>query len=173
MGMKLKASCISLVVLLFISYAVSKSETNAERMRKGLAPLKPRNLDRASAALFPRQPCPSSPPDPTCPNDPSILCCPDGPWPCCPTGPVLCCYQLVPASDAWVAWVLNNQSVSVPADTIAALDCDVLPEGEYCWLAPTCCKDNRFRTPFGVSLDCIITWEPLPPPEEDGARRLK
>ncbi|TRM67063.1 fungal hydrophobin-domain-containing protein [Schizophyllum amplum] len=130
--MKLQSFIVFLFALFFVAQAVPMGETNAQRMSRGLAPLKPRNLGKGSAVEFARRAGPSSTPG------------------SCSTGPVQCCNKVVKASNPAAGLLLGLLGIVLgDLNTLVGLTCSPISVigagGNSCSAQTVCCENNSFN----------------------------
>ncbi|KAL1745981.1 fungal hydrophobin-domain-containing protein [Schizophyllum fasciatum] len=138
--MKLVTCFVFLFALLFAVAAVPMGETNAQRMRRGLTPMKPRNLGRTSTAEFARRATPSG-----------------SPGQGCSSGPVQCCNSVQKSNSGLVSVLLGLLGVVLDGVTDIGLNCtpiDILGGGgNHCSSQTVCCKDNTYSG-HGINIGC-------------------
>ncbi|KAH8822408.1 fungal hydrophobin [Flagelloscypha sp. PMI_526] len=111
--------------------AKPRTETNAQRMARGLPPNAPRNLYKASPVAMARRSQTSETPSQ------------------CNAGPVQCCSSVTHANDDTASFLLDYFKQDVSDDTAVGMTCSPLSVigigGNSCSSQPVCCENNNFN----------------------------
>ncbi|KAI0788019.1 fungal hydrophobin [Fomes fomentarius] len=138
----------ALAAVVAAAASVQATETNGQRLARGLNPLPPRNLhhhgSRTSNAK-PATPSGSS-------GDYS-----------CNTGPVQCCESVTKAHDNVITAILGLLNIPIVPDLLVGLKCSPLSvvglgSGNACRQRPVCCENNSHGGL--ISIGCIPSKRP-------------
>ncbi|KAI0350025.1 fungal hydrophobin [Trametes cingulata] len=112
---------------------VQASETNAQRLARGLSPLPPRRMYHPSRASEAKRAAPSGTPSSGSGN--------------CNTGPIQCCNSVVQASDNVVGLIIELLGLVLDPEILVGLECSPLSAvgvgGSSCSATPVCCENNN------------------------------
>ncbi|KAL1680618.1 fungal hydrophobin-domain-containing protein [Schizophyllum commune] len=141
--MKLVTFFAFLFAMLFAVSAVPTAETNADRMRRGLTPMRPRNLGRATPA------------DTASKHKPSGG---GGNGQTCSSGPVQCCQSVQKSnSGGLLGVILKLLGIVLGEVTDIGLHCTPINVlgggGNQCSAQTVCCKDNSYSG-HGINIGC-------------------
>ncbi|KAH9945468.1 fungal hydrophobin [Epithele typhae] len=120
----------ALAALVATAASVQASETNGQRMARGLNPLPPRNLRHPSRTTNAKRTSPSGSPSSGS----------------CNTGPVQCCNSVQKANDSVVSTILGLLGLVADPDVLVGLQCSPLSVvgvgGSSCSARTVCCENN-------------------------------
>ncbi|KAI0709907.1 fungal hydrophobin [Earliella scabrosa] len=125
----------AIAALVAAAASVQATETNGQRMARGLNPLPPRNLHNhgASRTDNAKRTAPSG-----TPGDNNYQC---------NTGPVQCCETVTKSNDNVIGAILGLLNLPVIPDLLVGLKCSPLSvvglgSGNSCRQRPVCCQNN-------------------------------
>ncbi|KAI0833708.1 fungal hydrophobin-domain-containing protein [Trametes gibbosa] len=133
----------ALAALVATAASVHASETNGQRLARGLSPLPPKRMYHPSHISEAKRAAPSGTPSSGGGN--------------CNTGPVQCCNSVKKANDGVIGAILGLLELILDPEVLVGVQCSPLSGvgvgGSSCSATPVCCENNSHGGL--ISIGCI------------------